>query len=391
MRWLDSAGGWLDSAGKYIAPRLDSAEKVIAPRWHLKRLRARKAADLLERHYEAAAPGRRTQGWRRSVGDGASVTLGALEPVRNAARDLVRNNGYAASALNIITDHVVGSGVSPSEENKAWMQWANTTDCDADGRHDLNGLLRLALRCVAESGEVMIRKRMRRNGDGLAVPMQLQVMEPDYIDDNLYDYRNAIARNATAGGGKIIQGIEFDAIGKRVAYWLYPDHPGAVYGPVQISSRRVPADGILHAFDTLRPGQVRGMSWFAPLLLRFRDFDDYEDATLMKQKIAACLSVITSDVNGDGAPLGTGAESEVIDSLEPGMILNLPPGRSVDVVDPPTNTDYDSFAASQLRAIASGLGLTFEDLTRNYQRLPFSAARMSRLSTGSASNRGGIN
>ena len=122
------------------------------------------------------------------------------------------------------------------------------------------------------------------------------------------------------------------------------------------------------------------MSWFAPLLLRFRDFDDYEDATLMKQKIAACLSVITSDVNGDGAPLGTGAESEVIDSLEPGMILNLPPGRSVDVVDPPTNTDYDSFAASQLRAIASGLGLTFEDLTRNYQRLPFSAARMSRLS-----------
>ena len=236
------------------------------------------------------------------------------------------------------------------------MRWAGTTDCDADGRHDLNGLIRLALRCVVESGEVIIRQRFRRNDDGLAVPMQLQVMEPDHIDD-----------------GEHFQGVEFDAIGKRVAYWLYPDHPGSAYGSVQ-RSRRVPSDGVLHVFDTLRSGQVRGMSWFAPLLLRFRDFDDYEDATLMKQKIAACLSVITSDVNGDGAPLGTGAESELIDSLEPGMVLNVPPGRSVDVVNPPTNTDYDSFAAAQLRAIASGLGVTFEDLTRNYQRLPFSAA-----------------
>jgi capsid protein len=32
-----------------------------------------------------------------------------------------------------------------------------------------------------------------------------------------------------------------------------------------------------------------------------------------------------------------------------------------------------------LRAIATGLGLTYEDLTGDYTNMPFSAARMSRL------------
>ena len=352
----------------------DTAEKAVAPRWHLKRLRARKAAELLLRHYDAASVGRRTQGWRKSVSDGAAATFGAIEPVRGAARDLVRNNPYAASALNIVTDHVIGAGVSPSVENQLWMQWAGTTDCDADGRHDLNGLMRLALRCIAESGEVLIRQRLRRVSDGFAIPMQLQVIEPDYLDSERLEYGTAPGEN------RIIQGVEFDLLGKRAAYWLFSDHPGATSNPTRISSRRVPSEGVIHAFDTLRTGQVRGMSWFAPLLLRFNDFADYEDAMLMKQKIAACLSVITSDATGDGRALGVGEDGSGIDSLEPGMILNVPPGREIDVVTPPQNTDYQSFAPAQLRAIASGLGLAYEDLTRDYQQLPFSAARMSRLS-----------
>src|SRR6185503_19751591 len=104
------------------------------------------------------------------------------------------------------------------------------------------------------------------------------------------------------------------------------------------ASVRIPADGIAHVFKPTRPGQVRGASWFAPVLLRFKDFDEYEDATLMKNKIAACLAVITSDVDGTGAPLGEGDESTSpqIDSLEPGAILYIAAGRSVQVVEPPS-------------------------------------------------------
>ncbi len=134
---------------------------------------------------------------------------------------------------------------------------------------------------------------------------------------------------------------------------------------------------MLHIYRQDRPGQVRGVSEFAPVMLRFKDFDDFEDATLMKQKIAACLAVLMSDVNG--APLGIGDPASDIDSLEPGIIKTLAPGQTVTVVDPPQATDYAEYSKTQLRAIATGLGVTYEDLTGNYDGLPFSAARMSRI------------
>ena len=172
-------------------------------------------------NYEAAASGQKDcRAGASLVSDGAAATFGAIEPVRGAARDLVRNNPYAASALNIVTDHVIGAGVSPSVENQLWMQWAGTTDCDADGRHDLNGLMRLALRCIAESGEVLIRQRGRRVSDGFAIPMQLQVLEPDYLDSERLEYGTAPGEN------RIIQGVEFDLLGKRAAYWMFSRSSG---------------------------------------------------------------------------------------------------------------------------------------------------------------------
>jgi lambda family phage portal protein len=176
--------------------------------------------------------------------------------------------------------------------------------------------------------------------------------------------------------------VEFDVLGRRSGYWLFPEHPGSAnFAGVGGASRRVPAESILHVYKQSRPGQVRGPSWFAPVLLRFKDFDEYEDATLMKQKIAACLAVLTSDVDGTAPSLGTAdtTQEPQIDSLEPGMILNVPPGRSITTVDPPTVREYADYTATSLRAIATGLGVTYEDLTGNYAGMPFSAARMSRL------------
>jgi lambda family phage portal protein len=146
------------------------------------------------------------------------------------------------------------------------------------------------------------------------------------------------------------------------------------------TSVRVPAESVLHIFRALRPGQVRGPSWFAPVLLRFKDFDEFEDATLMKQKIAACLAVLTTDPNGSAESLGTVSASDpMVDMISPGAVLNLAPGRTVDVVNPPRVDEYEAYSKTVLRAIATGLGVTYEDLTGDYQDMPFSAARMSRL------------
>jgi len=361
---------------------LDRAVGFLAPQVGLKRMRAKVALDLLARHYEAASIGRRTQGWRTTIADANAATGLSLARLRNVARDLVRNNGYAESALDTIADHTVGWGIvaKPKKKNaKAadiWEQWAGTTACDSDGRNDFYGLQKLVIRSVAESGEVLVRRRFRRPEDNLPIPLQLQVLEADYIDTLKTGF-------LLPNGGRIIHGIEFDPLGRRAAYWLFPEHPGAQIfggGSVPGTSRRIPAESILHVYKQSRPGQVRGPSWFAPVLLRFKDFDEYEDATLMKQKIAACLAVITSDVDGSAPPLGTTTTDDPgIDSLEPGIIYNAAPGRTIQVVEPPSVREYADYSKTGLRAIATGLGVSYEDLTGDYTGMPFSAARMSRL------------
>jgi lambda family phage portal protein len=347
-------------------------------------MRARAAVELVARHYEAAAAGRRTQGWNRSSVDANAASAQGLANLRSVARDLVRNNAYAKRALRTIVEHTVGWGIAamlprtiPNRTRalEAWAAWAGTPACDAEGRQDFAGLQKQVMRTVAESGEALVRRRWRRLEDGLPIPMQLQILEPDYLDTTLDGV-------GLPGGARIIQGVEFDAIGRRVAYRLFREHPGAQFTNARGYgvSDRIPASEILHVYEPGRAGQVRGVPWFAAVTLRMKDFDEYEDAALMKQKIAACLAVMTTDIDGSAPALGTTAsEQPEVDTLGPGMILNLPPGRSVSVVDPPTVSEHAPYAQTQLRAIASGIGVTYEDLTGDYMNLPFSAARMSRI------------
>jgi lambda family phage portal protein len=365
---------------------LDRTVGYLSPQRGLKRIRARVAADLVLRHYEAASTGRRTQGWRRTSGDANAVVGSSLTSLRENARDLVRNNAHASRALGTIANQVVGWGIvaKPTTKNPkavdAWKAWAGTTACDADGRHDFYGLQKLVMRAIVESGEVLIRRRFRLPEDGLPIPIQLQILEADYIDTSRTGVR-------LPNGGRIIHGVEFDPIGRRVAYWLFPEHPGSslsmfATGMLGGNSVRVPADNVLHVYHQERVGQVRAASWFAPVVLKLKDYDEYDDAQLMKQKIAACLAVLTSDVDGSAAALGTAdtTTDPQIDSLEPGSIMNVAPGRSVEVVQPPRVEGYRDYAEVTLRTIAAGIGVTYEDLTGDYTDLPFSAARMSRLS-----------
>lgn len=357
---------------------LDRAIGFLAPRAALRRVRARAAADVFLRHYEGAGSGRRTSGWHRPRTDANAAIVPAIANLRAAARDLVRNNGFAESALTTIVDHVVGWGIvaKPNPANaqaaELWKAWAETTACDADGRHDFYGLQKLVQRTVSESGEVLIRLRRRLPDDGFPLPIQLQVLDPDYLD--------TARTNLLGTTGRIVYGIEFDPIGRRRAYWLFTEHPGSEFAAGNASSA-VPADSVLHVFRLDRPGQVRGVSWFAPVLLAFKDFDDFDDATLMTQKVAACLSVVVTDSDGSSVPLGTlnTETTPYTDTLSPGAIINAAPGRDVKVVTPPTTRDFPAYAEAKLRGIATGIGVAYEDLTGSYTGMPYSAARMSRI------------
>lgn len=339
---------------------------------------------MLARHYESAAIGRRTEGRSRSHTDANAAMQGATLPfLRAQARDLTRNNPWARRGVRRILADTVGCGIRPKARGRdaelimqRWETWAETTECDSAGRLTFYGMEELALRTVAVSGEVLVRRRFRLPQDGLSVPLQLQILEPDFLDSS---------RDTTqlANGGEIIQGVELDAIGRRVAYWLFDRHPGGVGRLVSPVSRRIPAEQILHVYELERPGQIRGPSWFASVDVRMHDFADFEDATLSKQKIAACMAVFHTDQDGLGTALGQpgtdAASGQPVDMFEPGMIIPLPPGKTVTVANPPASNDHQSYCATSLRGIAAGLGTTYSGLSGDYSQANYSSERAARL------------
>jgi lambda family phage portal protein len=168
-----------------------------------------------------------------------------------------------------------------------------------------------------------------------------------------------------------MQGVEYDKSGKRVAYWLYDSHPGE-YGFRE--SRRVDALNVIHLYEVLRPGQVRGIPFGVSAMMRLKDFDDYEDAELVRQKIAACFAAFVVDADPSSS-VGSG-DNDMIERLEPGIIEHLPPGKQIEFASPPTTGNYDNYSRKILQAIASGYGITYESLTGDLSNVNFSSGRM---------------
>lgn len=361
---------------------LDRAIAWIAPQWGLKRQWARfrsQAVQAAARYYDGASTGRRGASIRRRLEDVNATTASDLPNLRQGSRDLVRNNAHVKRAVEAIVANTVGTGLTPQFERDGVeatdiealaRQHLQTTDCDSDRRLTLGGIESLAMWSMVESGEVLIRRRRRRPQDGFAVPVQFQVLEADHLDET---------RDGPAtGGGQIIQGVEFDAIGRRRAYWLYPEHPGANRRPSG-QSRPVPADDIIHLYRPERPGQVRGIPWVAPVLLRVADWNDLMDAHVMRQKIAACFAgFIKSPMDSPRGQTKTD-DDDTISQLEPGVMDRLAPGEEVEFASPPGVDRGDEFGQMVLREIAAGWGVSYEAMTSDLRNVNFSSGKMGRL------------
>jgi lambda family phage portal protein len=349
---------------------IDKIVAAIDPMAGVRRAQARMALELV-RGYDAAKLGRRTAGWIAGSGS-ANVEIGsALVRVRNRCREVVRNNEYAAKALDTLVVNTVGDGITVKMPDQViWDDWSE--QCDADGQLDLNGLFELIVRTRRESGECIIRFRQRLPEDGFKVPLQLQVLEPDHLDSN--------KNGPLANGNFAIAGVEYNLIGQRTAYWLFPVHPGevATYRLQSLESRRVPASEVLHYYRKRRPSQVRGMPEFAVSLLRLRDLADYEQAELVRKKIESCFVafVRTDDPTSRVGPTTPAtATRPAQEKVAPGMIKYISNSEGVEFGNPASGGGYGDYTETQLHAIAAGAGVMYSQMTGNLSRFNFSSYR----------------
>ncbi|NBO19344.1 MAG: phage portal protein [Proteobacteria bacterium] len=369
---------------------LDDLIGVFSPVSGLKRKQARVALDIMQRGYEGAKTGRRIDDWLTTGASANKEIASAGNRLRERARDLVRNNPYGSKAVEVFVGNAIGTGIIPQAStgsdrlNKqimaAWEEWE--TACDAEGDLDFYGIQSMAARAIFESGECFVRFRDRPYSQEFRVPFQLQVLEADFLDTT---------KNMPAGSGNYInQGVEFDKYNRRVAYWMWPQHPGEnAIGAMRLQSVRIPADQIVHLFRKQRPGQFRGVTAFAPSIVRMRDLDGYDDAELWRKKIEACFAAFVTQVNGSDGPIvgnvvkqtassgasGSSNDPDKLEQFRPGMIEYLQPGEDIRFGNPNSDGNYESYERVQLHAIAAGLGITYEQLTGDLSQVNYSSLR----------------
>ncbi len=341
--------------------------------------------------FDAASTGRRMKNFRPSSSAINALVNGSLVRMRDRARDQVRNIPWMRRADRSFVANVVGNGIRPIPKGgdkafqdavkEAWEEWV--MEADADGHLDFYGLQALIVRSVYQSGEVLVRKIYRPTDDfNLLIPFQLKVLEADHLD---HTYNMHLAN-----GGKIIQGIEFDAQDRIAAYHIWKEHPNEMIGIRDPLLRiRVPANEILHVFEVERPGQTRGFPKIASSILRMLDLMEYEDAELIRKKFAAYLTFfITSPADDERSVLDeqlasalasgeVGDESRPFDTdLEPGTGLYLDPGQEVKTAESAdVGSTYDPFVKMNLRATAAGADVMYEQMTGDLTGVSFSSIR----------------
>jgi lambda family phage portal protein len=370
---------------------IDRAIGWFSPATAARRGIQRAYLDKMTRGYEGASVGRRSGAWRGGGTSADAQIEASLQALRDRMRVLVRDNPHAAKAVSVLTTHVIGDGIMPrantgSEEldrriNKLFLAW--TKNCDADGQLDFAGIQTLAFRGMVEGGETLVRRRTRAR-DKARVPLQLQVLEGDHIDS---DKDGPIP----SGRGAVkVQGVEFNTLGTRVAYWLFPQHPGNKWGINSLSSVRVPAADICHLYEKQRT-QTRGVPWGSPVIAKLRDLADYSDAELMRKKTEACIVGVV--VNGDEDDLGIGLKvpakpgeavqpgvydgtGAMVERFEPGMFAYARGGKDIKFNTPAQTADFPAYKRSELHDIAAGFRVPYELMTSDLSQVSFISGRL---------------
>lgn len=332
--------------------------------------------ERIKASYEGAADGRRSATWDAPDTGVNSLIMPALRNLRSRSRAAVRNDPYAANAIDRRVSNLIGTGITPQPRiadkelrrifQETWEDWVD--ESDADQLTDFYGQQALIARTVEQSGECFVRLRPRRMDDGLAVPFQLQCLAPEFVPHDKFE--------VTSTGNIIRAGIEFNGFGKRVAYWCYRSHPSdmtAINAGYNMLVR-IPASQMLHIFEPVEPGQLRGVPRLAPVLKRLRSLDNFDDAVLFRQEVANLFAGFIRKPSADGPPMLdplTGAPIKVggdgftpMVALEPGTMQELLPGEEVEFSTPPDGgNNYPDFMRQQLMAAAAGAGLPYELMT----------------------------
>lgn len=365
------------------------------------------------RPYEGADRfSRELASWQPMLASASLDTLDDWENLTARTRDIIRNFGPAAGAVQSHLDNIIGSGLHlqakpdwralmmSSEWASEWARevesqfraWAYGVNSWIDASRQLRfpQMLGQAYRSYLTTGDIVataewIPERRRRGGSATAI----KLVEPDRLS-NPFDRLDS---------DRLRGGIEYDRHGAPLAYHIRRSHPLDLhFGARNFDWRRVPREThwgrrqVIHIFDQERPDQPRGVTQFASVLSKFKMLEKYERVTLQAAILNAMYAAtIESPVRTEElAEVMGGMDSSFENYLAQALdfhtganvrfdgtkIPHLFPGEKLNfqsLQHPSLN--FAEFEKAVLRHLAAGLGESYELLSRDYSETNYAGAR----------------
>lgn len=358
--------------------------------------------------YKSAETTRLNEHWSSSNEDINTILQRELDKMRARSRWLLRNNPHAMGMMNAYIAHIIGTGMAlqcrvartiqasdpdgnpilESVELDAWndfveakfLEWAEFADARSTELLPESFLddQELFLRRLIEDGEVFVYLGTDTSLPG--VPLRLMFLEPDSLDLSLSKHN----------GKPVVMGVELDDRTFRpLAYHVMQGTTEAGHDQGHGKTIRIEANRMLHVFKRIRPKQVRGIPHLAVVMQKFFDLEEWTDAELLGNKIAACFGVLIELPNADGTPgaLGeedaskaTDANGNPLSTVEPGIIGYMPEGAKVTVLSPQKpGATFEMFSKYNLKAIGAGTlgGISYPAMTRDTSGQTFAGGRLS--------------
>jgi lambda family phage portal protein len=354
-------------------------------------------------------------------------------------RDIVRNDGWASGAVTRILDNAIGANLRPVSKpdwrwlalesgNKAfdhtwsrefgaavdghWNAWANDPArwCDVTRNQTFSQMAHTSFRHGLVDGDALAA--IPWLSDGEVVPGKaryhtaVQLIDPDRLSNPQLRFDQQALRG----------GVEINQRGAAIAYHIRKAHQGDWFSAAQsVSWERVPRETsfgrpkIVHYFEHQRAGQHRGGAGiFTPVLQRLKMLVKYDsvelDSAIINAIFAAYVEspmdpqIVKEAMGGDGGidndmlnnyQLNRGAfhrENAVL--LGGARIPQMYPGEAIKTVSasrPAAN--FSPFENAMLRNVASGLGLSAQQVSNDWSDVNYSSARSAALEAQKTMNR----
>lgn len=331
----------------------------------------------VQNRYDGASKGRRGQRWRTDSRTPAQEARLSLPELVRRSRDQYKNTPWARRAINLIGIEGVGTGINVKfrasrgtmQASKRIQAWMNSPEMDVRGRRNYYSLQPLCCNMMVRDGEVFVRRfRKREPRSGLL--LRVQVLSNDWIDTG--------SDGPLAEGGAIVNGIEYDASGFRVAYHFKRALDYGLWSNIATNAVRVPAEDVIHLYRQDEAEQERGIPWLAPALWTLRDTLEYHDAQVIKQKLSAALMAkhtVTGSVERPNEVVGETSRAPT-DEIEPGGIWRGNEGEDFEFMMPPTVEGFSEVMKLSARQIAVSLPVSYEALTGDLTETNYSSGRL---------------